>query len=95
MFAFDVDFVLDCNFFLFRPSVGYQTVTCCLVGFLIWLSGMLIMRYTLKMLLMYKGFMFESRGKKVSLKTKIWAVLVKCKLAMTEDDLYDHLHNLF
>jgi len=37
------------------------------------------MRYTLKLLLMYKGWMYEARGSgsRVSLKTKVWAVLVK------------------
>lgn len=54
------------------------------------------MRYTLKFLLMYKGFMFETRGKKVSMKTKIWAVLVKSEPVVVEvDDLSDLLHNLF
>lgn len=38
------------------------------------------MRYVLKILLMYKGFMFETRGKGISMMTKVWAVLVKCKL---------------
>ena len=70
--------------FICRPSVGWQTVTCCLVGFLIWFAISLIMRYTLKLLLMYKGFMFEGRGKKISLKTKIWGVLVKCKFKVNE-----------
>lgn len=65
--------------FLFsvRSTTGWQTVTCCLVGFIYWYSVCLIMRYTLKLLLSYKGFLFETRGKKVSLTTKIWAVLVK------------------
>lgn len=39
----------------------------------------LVMRYTLKFLLMYKGFMNETRGKGPSLMTKIWGVLVKGK----------------
>lgn len=39
------------------------------------------MRYTLKLLWMYKGWMYESRGSgsRVSLATKAWAVLVKGK----------------
>lgn len=41
------------------------------------------MRYTLKLLLMYKGFMYETRGKSISLKTKVWAVLVKRKIKST------------
>jgi carnitine O-palmitoyltransferase 1, liver isoform len=40
----------------------------------------MMMRYTLKLLLMYKGFMYEGRGSKISLKTKVWGVLVKCEL---------------
>jgi hypothetical protein len=39
----------------------------------------LAMRYTLKLLLTYRGFLFEGRGKKVSLKTTIWAILLKGK----------------
>lgn len=35
------------------------------------------MRYMLKWLLMYKGFMFEARGRGISWQTKVWAVLVK------------------
>lgn len=37
------------------------------------------MRYTLKLLLMYKGWMYETRGKgsKVSLTTRIWGVATK------------------
>jgi len=35
------------------------------------------MRYMLKVLLMYKGYMYETRGKGVSLTTKVWAVLMK------------------
>jgi hypothetical protein len=55
-------------------------VTCCIVGMFWWFAICMMMRYTLKMLLMYKGFMFEGRGSKISLKTKVWGVLVKCEL---------------
>lgn len=50
-----------------------------MVGFIYWFCICLVMRYTLKLLLMYKGFMFETRGKKVSMTTTVWAVLVKCE----------------
>lgn len=48
-----------------------------MVAFFIWITICLTMRYTLKLLLMYKGFMFETRGKTISLMTKIWGILVK------------------
>lgn len=64
-----------------RPTVGWQVVACCSAGFAYWFAVCSVMRYTLKLLLMYKGFMFEARGKKVSLKTQVWAVLVKCELS--------------
>jgi hypothetical protein len=35
------------------------------------------MRYTLKLLLIYKGFLTETPGKGISLPTKIWGALVK------------------
>lgn len=50
---------------------------CFVVALVIWMTICLLMRYTLKLLLMYKGFMFETRGKGVSLPTKAWAALVK------------------
>lgn len=65
---------------LYRTTLSWQALACCLVGFVYWYTVGLMMRYTLKMLLMYKGFMFETRGKGISLQTKLWAILVKCKL---------------
>uniref|UniRef100_F6WXR3 Uncharacterized protein n=1 Tax=Ciona intestinalis TaxID=7719 RepID=F6WXR3_CIOIN len=40
---------------------------------LLWLLAVLVIRYLLKLLLCYQGWMFEPRGK-MSLKTKLWAV---------------------
>ena len=42
---------------------------------IIWICGVLLLRYSLKLLLSYHGFMFEPHGK-VSLITKIWVVSV-------------------
>ncbi|XP_076376106.1 carnitine O-palmitoyltransferase whd isoform X2 [Megalopta genalis] len=49
------------------------------VGLLLWLVVIYAMRYTLKLLLMYKGWMYESRekGTKLSKATKTWTTLVK------------------
>lgn len=48
------------------------------------------MRYTLKFLLMYKGWMYESRGKgsTVSKKTKIWAAVTKVLSSWNTPGLY-------
>ncbi|XP_072858465.2 carnitine O-palmitoyltransferase 1, muscle isoform isoform X1 [Pogona vitticeps] len=42
----------------------------------VWISGILLCRQTLKMLLSYHGWMFEPHGK-MSRSTKIWVALVK------------------
>lgn len=55
----------------------WEILSCFTVSFGLWVIICLIMRYTLKLLLMYKGFMFETRGKGVSLMTKVWGLLVK------------------
>lgn len=48
------------------------------------------MRYTLKLLLMYKGWMYESRekGQKVSTKTKLWAAMTKILSSWNTPGLY-------
>lgn len=63
----------------FRDTIEQKILACFIVAFFLWIVICLVMRYTLKYLLMYKGFMFETRGKGVSLPTKLWAVLVKCE----------------
>ncbi|KAL6442752.1 hypothetical protein ACFW04_002673 [Cataglyphis niger] len=49
------------------------------VGLFLWLTVIYVIRYTLKLLLMYKGWMYEARGKerKPSKMTQIWLLLVK------------------
>ncbi|XP_067213212.1 carnitine O-palmitoyltransferase 1, liver isoform isoform X2 [Linepithema humile] len=49
------------------------------VGLVLWLIVIYTIRYMLKFLLMYKGWMYEARGKgrKASTFTKIWLLLVK------------------
>lgn len=64
--------------FFFSESLAPLTIqlaACTLYSFCLWVTIILVLRYTLKLLLMYKGWMFEGRGdKKTSLKTYIWAV---------------------
>lgn len=60
------------------PSVAYL-VTCILYSFLVWVVIILSLRYSLKLLLMYKGWMYESREakKRVSPATILWLGLMK------------------
>lgn len=58
-------------------TVGWQIVICCLVALIYWIIICRIMRYTLKLLLMYKGYMNENKRTGVSLRTKIWALILK------------------
>ncbi|XP_066991889.2 carnitine O-palmitoyltransferase 1, liver isoform [Anabrus simplex] len=53
--------------------------SCFLFGTVVWLSLIFICRYTLRLLLMYKGWMYEERGSgsKISWQTKLWIVMVK------------------
>ncbi|KAL7307502.1 hypothetical protein TKK_0000680 [Trichogramma kaykai] len=65
--------------YLFASYVLAHMAGCFLVGLLLWLVTIHAIRYILKLLLMYKGWMYESRGpgSRVSLTTKLWAVAVK------------------
>ncbi|XP_032679646.1 carnitine O-palmitoyltransferase 1, liver isoform isoform X1 [Odontomachus brunneus] len=49
------------------------------VGLFLWLAVIYAIRYILKVLLMYKGWMYETRGKgrKISRFTRLWLLLVK------------------
>lgn len=60
-------------------SIPWQIFASGLVGLFFWLCICYTMRYTLKALFVYKGWMYESRapGSRVSLKTKLWVVVVK------------------
>uniref|UniRef100_A0A0K8TTA0 carnitine O-palmitoyltransferase n=1 Tax=Tabanus bromius TaxID=304241 RepID=A0A0K8TTA0_TABBR len=71
-------------------TTQWQIVACCLAGLIVWLTICYTMRYTLKLLLMYKGWMYESRarGSKISLKTKIWTVFVKILSSWNKPGLY-------
>lgn len=56
---------------LYEPQNTYAS--CLVFSTLVWLAGIFFLRTALKLLLTYKGWMFEPRGK-TSLQTKIWAV---------------------
>lgn len=60
-------------------SPFWEFIGCCVTGLVFWLLICYTMRYTLKLLFMYKGWMYESRakGRKISLQTRLWAGAVK------------------
>ncbi|XP_061706230.1 carnitine O-palmitoyltransferase 1, liver isoform [Cydia pomonella] len=71
-------------------STMWQVIACLLAALTMWLSVIFLMRYMLKVLLMYKGWMYESRvpGSKISLKTKLWASVVKVLSGWNKPRLY-------
>ncbi|XP_045458600.1 carnitine O-palmitoyltransferase 1, muscle isoform [Melitaea cinxia] len=71
-------------------SPMWQVIACLLAALTMWLSVIFLMRYLLKLLLMYKGWMYESRGpgSKLSLKTMVWASVVKVLSGWNKPRLY-------
>ncbi|XP_034255804.1 carnitine O-palmitoyltransferase 1, liver isoform isoform X2 [Thrips palmi] len=74
------------------PSTAFhwQVVACFTVALSVWLAIIMVIRYTLRMLLMYKGWMYEERGRgrSISLKTKLWLLLVKSLSGVSRPMLY-------
>ncbi|XP_038072359.1 carnitine O-palmitoyltransferase 1, liver isoform-like isoform X2 [Patiria miniata] len=66
--------VLPVNYLGPAPTIYLSTV---IFATLLWLGIIFTLRFILKRLLSYKGFMYEGRGK-ISLKTKIWGMLLRC-----------------
>ncbi|GLG94337.1 Protein withered, carnitine O-palmitoyltransferase [Gryllus bimaculatus] len=71
-------------------TLGWQCAGCALLGVGTWLSITFSVRYTLKMLFMYKGWMYEQRGRgsRISWQTKLWLVMVKLFSAGSKPLLY-------
>ena len=77
-------------FTLHRSSILAHLAGSFIVGLFLWLIVIYIMRYTLKLLLMYKGWMYESREKRsnASRVTKLWSTLVKLFFGWHKPMLY-------
>ncbi|KAL3285273.1 hypothetical protein HHI36_019383 [Cryptolaemus montrouzieri] len=73
-----------------------QIAACVLVALTYWLSVVFLLRYTFKLLLMYKGWMYEARGggKPISLSTKLWLVGVKIFSGWNSPRLYSYQGSL-
>lgn len=71
-------------------TVNYQLFACFLASLIVWLTICFTMRYTLKLLLIYKGWMYESRapGSKISMKTMLWTGVVKVLSSWNTPGLY-------
>lgn len=64
------------GYFFTEPSMIALVLSSQFLSVVGWLFAVLLIRYSLKLLLCYQGWMFEARGK-VTLKTKIWGVVTK------------------
>ncbi|GIY62593.1 carnitine O-palmitoyltransferase 1, muscle isoform, partial [Caerostris extrusa] len=71
-----------------------QLAACVAYSFCLWVTTILFLRYLLKFLLMYKGWMYEGRLKKTSLKTYIWAAFVRTLTAKRLPMLYSYQSSL-
>lgn len=76
--------------YLSGSSIPAHLAGSIVVGLLLWLVVIYAIRYTLKLLLIYKGWMYEARGKgrSVSRTTMIWFYLVKLFSGWNKPMLY-------
>ncbi|CAB3383318.1 Hypothetical predicted protein [Cloeon dipterum] len=74
----------------------WQVVACTVTGLSVWLTCTYTLRYTLKMLFMYQGWMYESRGagSKVSKATLLWLGSVKLLTMGRQPMLYSYQGSL-
>ena len=81
---------------LFRSTLPWELIACTLLGVIVWLAIIYSIRYTLKVLLMYKGWMYEQRGKGrvISRRTKIWFFLIKMFSGGSRPLLYSYQGSL-
>lgn len=77
-------------FFCVRNTTSWQMTGCTVVTLALWLIGVFTLRYSLKLLLIYKGWMYEERGRgrQVSTATKLWVLLVRVLSGWNKPKLY-------
>ncbi|CAG0917156.1 unnamed protein product [Notodromas monacha] len=81
------------NLHLFGLPLAWL-VSCSIVATLWWICVILFFRYGLKLLLMYKGWIFEVRGTKTSLTTKLWMMCLRPLANVTKPMLYSYQQSL-
>ncbi|XP_023170775.1 carnitine O-palmitoyltransferase 1, liver isoform isoform X2 [Drosophila hydei] len=90
--GYQAPFNLTNKILVYLPSntMNWQITACFLTALTVWLSICFTMRYTLKLLLMYKGWMYESRapGSRVSLPTMLWVGVVRVLSSWNKPGLY-------
>ncbi|KAK4319843.1 hypothetical protein Pmani_009258 [Petrolisthes manimaculis] len=77
-----------------EPAKG---VVCCTVSaFAVWFGAFMFMKYSLRILYVYKGWMYEERGRgrKLSISTKLWILAVKLLTHFTRPMLYSYQGSL-
>jgi carnitine O-palmitoyltransferase 1 len=81
---------------MFRSTLLWELVACTLLGLIVWLTVIYTIRYLLKILLMYKGWMYEQRGKGrvISHRTKLWFLFVKILSGGSKPLLYSYQGSL-
>ncbi|XP_066154016.1 carnitine O-palmitoyltransferase 1, liver isoform isoform X1 [Euwallacea fornicatus] len=77
-------------------TIPWQLGACALSSLTYWLSGVYLLRYSLKMLFMYKRWMYELQTKdsKPSFITKIWIGMVKVLGGWNTPKLYSYQSSL-
>lgn len=92
LFFYSVTFDTFMNILLFfhRSSIPAHLAGSIVVGLLLWLVVIYGIRYTLKLLLIYKGWLFEARGRgsRPSYLTLMWFYLVKLFSGWNKPMLY-------
>ena len=75
---------------LIRNAVEYRVICAALLGFASWAGVIFSLRTVLKMLFSYHGWMYEERGpgRKVSFKTKLWALAIRPFVSISKPQLY-------
>lgn len=76
--------------FSYRSSLVSRLIRCFTTSLLLWLLTIYIIRYLLKLLLMYKGWIYEARGPRRSTPffTKMWGYMVKILSGWNKPMLY-------
>ncbi|KAK8405000.1 hypothetical protein O3P69_001522 [Scylla paramamosain] len=74
-----------------------QSVACCsIIACGCWMGAIMFMKYSLRLLYMYKGWMYETRGRggKMSITTKLWILAVKLLTKFSRPMLYSYQGSL-
>lgn len=73
-----------------EPAKG--VVCCSASGFALWCVGVMAMKYSLRMLYLYKGWMYEDRGpdSRLSIYTRYWTRAVKTLTYFSHPMLYSY-----